>query len=39
MTNLMTYQQAFEASAELVNTINTMLGDLMRTPNKANPVT
>ncbi|MGO8677424.1 MAG: flagellar hook-associated protein FlgK [Limisphaerales bacterium] len=29
MTNLMTYQQAFEASAELVNTINTMLGDLM----------
>jgi flagellar hook-associated protein 1 FlgK len=29
MTHLMTYQQAFEASAELVNTINTMLGDLM----------
>ncbi len=29
MTHLMTYQQAFQASAELVNTINTMLGELM----------
>ncbi|MGA2657342.1 MAG: flagellar hook-associated protein FlgK [Verrucomicrobiota bacterium] len=29
MTHLMTYQQAFQAAAELVSTINTMLGDLM----------
>jgi flagellar hook-associated protein 1 FlgK len=28
MTNIMTYQQAYEASAELVNTINTMMGDI-----------
>lgn len=27
MTNLMTYQRAYEASAELVTTLNTMLGD------------
>jgi flagellar hook-associated protein 1 FlgK len=29
MTELMTYQQAFEASSELVNTINSMMGDIM----------
>jgi flagellar hook-associated protein 1 FlgK len=27
MTNLMTYQRAYEASAQLVTTVNTMLGD------------
>ncbi len=29
MTSLMTYQQAFQASAELVNTLNTLLNDVM----------
>jgi flagellar hook-associated protein 1 len=29
MTNLMTYQRAYEASAQLVTTINTMLGDTL----------
>ena len=29
MTNLMTYQQAFQASAEFINSVNTMMGDLM----------
>jgi flagellar hook-associated protein 1 FlgK len=28
MTNIMTYQQAYEATAELVNAINTMMGDV-----------
>jgi flagellar hook-associated protein 1 FlgK len=27
MTNLMTYQQAYQASAQLVSTLNTMLTD------------
>lgn len=29
MTNLMTYQRAYEASAQLVTTLNTMLGDTL----------
>jgi flagellar hook-associated protein 1 FlgK len=29
MTNLMSYQRAYEASAELVSTINTLMGDTM----------
>jgi flagellar hook-associated protein 1 len=29
MTNLMTYQQAYQASAELVTTVNAMLVDLL----------
>ena len=29
MTNLMTYQRAYEASAQLVTTINTLMGDTL----------
>jgi flagellar hook-associated protein 1 FlgK len=29
MTNMMTYQQAYQASAQLVTTVNTMLGDTL----------
>ena len=29
MTNMMSYQRAYEASAEVVTTINTLLGDTM----------
>ncbi|MGA2247864.1 MAG: flagellar hook-associated protein FlgK [Verrucomicrobiota bacterium] len=29
MTNLMTFQRAYQASAEVVTTVNTMLGDLL----------
>jgi flagellar hook-associated protein 1 FlgK len=29
MTNLMSYQRAYEASANVVTTINTLLGDTM----------
>ena len=29
MTNLMTFQRAYEASAQLITTINTMMGDAL----------
>ena len=29
MTNLMTFQRAYQASAQLVTTVNTMLGDTL----------
>ena len=29
MTNLMTYQRAYEASAQLVTTLNTLMGDTL----------
>jgi flagellar hook-associated protein 1 len=33
MTNLMTFQRAYEASAELVTTVNTMMGDVLNMKN------
>ncbi|HZL14452.1 MAG TPA: flagellar hook-associated protein FlgK [Verrucomicrobiae bacterium] len=33
MTNLMSFQRAYEASAELVNTVNTMMGDVLAMKN------
>ena len=33
MTNLMTFQRAYEASAQLVTTLNTMLGDTLAMKN------
>jgi flagellar hook-associated protein FlgK len=33
MTNLMTFQRAYEASAQVVTTVNTLLGDTLSMKN------